>query len=182
MKKIILFLFVSIMASNSYAQKYFTKDGQITFLSNAPMEDISAINKKGTCVIDIQTGNIEWAVLINAFKFEKALMEEHFNENYMESTKFPKATFKGTLNNIEEVDFSKDGSYKTGVKGNLEIRGIQKEVSPEVIFNIEDGKINGVCEFKILVADYDIEIPKLVRENIAKEVMVSINANYQLLK
>ena len=131
--------------------------------------------------MDAESGAIEWAVLINAFRFEKALMEEHFNENYMESTKYPKAIFRGKLDNISTVDFSKNGTYTTSVSGELEIRGVKNNVATDVVFEVNNGAIVGKSSLTVLVADYNIEIPKLVRENIAKEVLITIEADYQSL-
>lgn len=177
---ILIILFAYMLPMN--AQKYFTRDGKITFLSNAPMEEIRAKNERATSVIDLETGDVEWAVLINAFKFKKALMEEHFNENYMESTKFPKAIFKGTIEDIGAIPLDADGTYQGVVTGELEIRGVKKLVNSTIKFVVVDGKIMGTSEITIFVADFNIEIPKVVRENIAKEVLVYIEAEYTLLK
>lgn len=182
MKKYFFIVLVFAFVLPTQAQKYFTRDGKITFLSNAPMEEITANNDRATSVFDFETGAIEWAVLINAFQFKKALMEEHFNENYMESTKFPKASFKGSIENISSISLDKDGIYETTVKGELEIRGIKKSINPKIKFIVENGKVKGLSEIIILVADFNIEIPKVVRENIAKEVLISIDADYSLLK
>jgi hypothetical protein len=181
MKTTIVITAIILQGLTLQAQKYFTRDGDIQFLSSAPMEEITATNSKATSVLDVETGAVEWAVLISAFKFKKALMEEHFNENYMESTKFPKSMFKGTIADIASIDLSTDGTYTTTVDGELEIRGIKKSVSSKITFTVTDGQVNGTCQFAVLVADFDIAIPNLVKDNIAKEVEISVNANYQLL-
>lgn len=181
MKQLIIIAFVMAQCVAIHAQKYFTREGDITFLSNAPMEEISATNSKATSVFDASTGDIEWAVLISAFKFKKALMEEHFNENYMESTKHPKSVFKGKINDMSAIDLTTDGTYTTTVSGELEIRSIKQAITPEITFTIRNGKISGACQFTVAVADFDISIPKLVRENIAKEVEISVNAEYKAL-
>lgn len=170
------------IANSSFAQKYFTKEGSISFYSEAPMEKIEAFNKNATSVLDIQSGKMEFAVLIKGFHFEKALMEEHFNENYMESSKFPKSTFKGEITNLSEVNFSTDGKYKVNVKGNLTIHGETNPVETTGTLMVDGGKIIASSVFKVTVADYKIEIPKLVRENIAKEVDITVDLNYQLLE
>lgn len=182
MKPTIAIIIIILQGCTLQAQKYFTRSGDIQFLSNAPMEEITATNSKASSVFDIETGAVEWAVLISAFKFKKALMEEHFNENYMESTKFPKAVFKGSMRDIASIEFGTDGTYTTKVDGELEIRGIKKSVSSDVTFTITDGLVNGKCQLKVLVADFDIAIPNLVKDNIAKEVEISVNADYQLLQ
>ncbi|NNE13330.1 MAG: YceI family protein [Saprospiraceae bacterium] len=179
MKKGILIMLLSFVIINMQAQKYYTKEGKITFSSDAPMEKIEAQNYKASTIFDYETGAIEWAVLIKAFEFEKALMQEHFNENYMESSKFPKAKFKGKLKNISSLDLKTNGTYKLDVSGELEIHGVKNEVETVATFVVNDNTITGTSELTVLVADYDIEIPAVVRDNIAKEVKVTIEANYQ---
>lgn len=181
LKKCLLAIVIFAYVLPVQGQKYFTREGKITFLSNAPMEEIKAVNERATSVFDFETGDVEWAVLVNAFNFKKALMEEHFNENYMESTKFPKASFKGEIQDLQSIPLNIDGTYETLVSGELEIRGIKKSIKPSIQFTVVDGKIKGTSSFTILVADYDISIPKVVRENIAKEVLISLEADYSPL-
>jgi polyisoprenoid-binding protein YceI len=119
---------------------------------------------------------------VKAFQFEKALMQEHFNENYMESSKYPKATFKGDILNFKEFNFSKDGTYPAKVKGTMTIHGVSKPMETTAQFTVKKGAISGASEFKILVADYGIKIPSLVKDKIAKEVKIDIKADYQPLK
>ena len=182
MKKIIsVMLILGAIGFQLQAQKYFTKAGQITFTSDAPLEKIEAENKTVSSVMDIESGKIQFAALIKAFHFEKALMEEHFNENYMESDKFPKATFKGQIENLSDINFGKDGTYETVVSGQMTIHGETQEVKTTGTFTIADGKISAIANFEIAVADYGIKIPKVVIENIAKIVAINVNMNYQLL-
>ena len=182
MKKYILTsVFFTLLACSMSAQKYFTRSGEITFKSEAPLETIEANNVKATSVLDVQSGRIEWAVLIKAFRFEKALMEEHFNENYMESSKYPKASFKGKINNMADVDFSIDGTYPIEVEGEMEIHGQTQLVVTTATILIEEGRVIGKSELTLEVADYGIKIPKIVKDNIAKEVTVTVHANYELL-
>lgn len=164
------------------AQKYFTREGKIDFYSDAPMEKIEASNNTVTCVVDAESGKMEFAVLIKAFQFEKALMQEHFNENYMESSKFPKATFKGQINNLAAINFSKDGEYPAKISGELTIHGVAQPVETEGTFTVKDGKIAAVSTFEIAVADYKIEIPAVVRDNIAKMVRIDVDLHLQELK
>ncbi|KAA9338924.1 YceI family protein [Adhaeribacter soli] len=173
--------FVALSAALAQ-DKYFTKNGQVSFFSSTPMEDIEAHNSNATSVIDARTGKMEFAVLIKAFKFKKALMEEHFNENYMESGKFPKATFAGVLTNLSAVDFKKDGTYKVNVKGNLTIHGVTKEVELPATITVASGAVKANAVFNVAPEDYQIEIPKLVREKIARQIKVTVNMDYQGLK
>lgn len=181
--RLFLSVFVVFMSFSmlSGQGKFFTKKGTITFKSDTPLEKIEAENKTSTFVIDTEKGNLQLAVLIKAFHFEKALMQEHFNENYMESSKFPKATFKGKIANMDMVNFENDGTYEVSIEGNMTIHGVTKEIAVPATFTIENGAISGNTVFDIAVADYGIEIPKLVRENIAKEVSISVDVDLEKL-
>jgi len=164
------------------AQKFFTRDGHITFFSAAPLENIEAHNRQATSVVDAATGDIEFAVLIKGFQFEKALMQEHFNENYMESTKFPRATFKGKILNMDEIDLSKDGVYTANVKGDLSIRGITRPLETTANFIVKAGEVHATTKFDVAVSDYDITIPAVVRDNIARVIETTVNVRYLPLK
>ena len=182
MNKIVSFIVVAFIAiTNINAQKYFTKTGEISFYSYTPIENIKAVSNTATTVYDSESGNIQWAVLIKSFTFEKSLMQEHFNENYMESSKFPKASFKGQIKNHANVNLQKDGTYSVDVEGELTIHGLTNVVSTKATFVIVKGAIKATCSFKALVADYGIEIPSVVKENIAKEIEININAKYEVL-
>lgn len=178
-----IFYLIVLMAisTNVDAQKYFTRAGKVSFFSEAPLEKIEAYNSKATSVMDIETGRMEFAILIKAFQFEKALMQEHFNENYMESDKYPKATFKGNVTNIKEVDLTKDGEYEVNVKGDLSIHGETKTIETPGKIIIKDGQISAIASFEALVADYKIDIPAIVKDNIAKTVLIDIAVNYEEL-
>lgn len=182
-KKAVFFIVATILLGTSLsAQKYFTREGKVSFYSDAPVEKIEAHNSKATAVLDAGSGNMEFAVLIKAFQFEKALMQEHFNENYMESDKFPKALFKGEVLNLDKVNLEKDGEYPVKVKGSLTIHGVTNEIESPGKFIVKDGNITASSSFTVEVADYDIQIPAVVRDNIAKEVRINIEAGLQELK
>jgi len=171
-----------LCAQMAIGQQYYSKTGKISFHSDTDMEKIEAENSSASTVIDFSSGAIEWGVLIQGFKFEKGLMQDHFNENYMESSKFPKAKFKGFIEDYKKVDFSKDGEYKVKVKGDLEIHGVTKPVETEAILMVKKNSLSAKSNFSVLIADYGIKVPKLVEENIADEVDIKIEADYQLLK
>ncbi len=181
-KYIISFLLIAVAALNSYGQKYYTKTGEITFFSATPIENIEAVSNSASTVIDMSSGKIQWAVLIKSFEFEKALMQEHFNENYMESSKYPKAKFKGQLNDSSKVNLKTDGIYTVDVTGILEIHGIEKELTTTTTFEVSNGEIVAKCLLKVLVADFGIEIPSVVKDNIAKEIEIRIAGNYEILE
>jgi polyisoprenoid-binding protein YceI len=115
---------------------------------------------------------------IKDFVFEKSLMQEHFNENYMESEKFPKSTFKGKITNLSEVKFDANGKYNTTIEGELLIHGVTKTVKVTGTMEVKDGKIIAKAKFPIRVKDYNVEIPKLVFQNIAEVVDVTVDLTY----
>ncbi len=184
MKKTLLLLTISfVLGSTLIAQeKYFTKSGKINFTSKASLENIEALNKSVTAVLDTKSGNLQFAVLMKGFEFEKALMQEHFNENYLESHKYPKAEFKGAVVNNGEINYAKDGTYKANVKGQLTIHGQTKPVETEGKIQVKNGKILADAVFGIALADYNVEIPKLVKDNIAKIVNIEVDCTLDPLK
>ncbi len=178
MKKLLPVLGLLICVSSLQAQKLIVRNGHIWFYSQAPLEDIEAHNHQVTSVIDMASGNMAFAVLMKAFQFEKALMQEHFNEKYIESDKYPKASFKGSISNFKELDLSKDGTYDVKVIGELSIHGVSKEVQADGKLIISEGKLSATSTFPLRVADYEIKIPAVVRDNIAKIVDVHLEMDY----
>ena len=181
MKKIIpsiILLFVFFTVS---AQKYMTKNGHIDFFSHTSIEDIKADNNQVASILDISSGELVFQALMKSFHFEKSLMEEHFNENYVESEKYPKSTFTGSITDLGSVDFQKEGKYEVIVKGELSIHGVSKEVSAEAIIEVTDNGISASSTFTIKPEDYKIEIPGVVREKIAKEMKVNVSMKYSLM-
>ena len=173
-----------LFAMTTYCQdKYFTKTGKILFqCAKSPLEKIEATNKSTTCVLDTKTGNMQFAVMMKGFEFEKALMQEHFNENYVESTKFPKADFKGQLVNNNEIDYAKDGTYQAKVKGKLQIHGETKDVETNGTIVIKEGKISSNAVFSVLLSDYNISIPSLVSDKISNTVNITVDCSLEPLK
>ncbi|GCD76697.1 hypothetical protein JCM31826_01790 [Thermaurantimonas aggregans] len=168
---IVLALFSGVIPS--VAQKYMTRNGYVHFKSNALVDDdVEAVNRSMGCVLDAQTGEIAFNVLIKNFTFRKALMQEHFNENYMESDKYPKATYKGKIADYSKIDFSKNGKYKVKLIGTLTIRDISKNREDDAELEIRDGTIILTSAFGVACADHDIKIPKLVEDKIAKVIDV----------
>lgn len=163
--------------------KYFTKNGKILFkCTKSALEKIEATNKGTTCVLDSKTGNMQFAVLMKGFEFERALMQEHFNENYVESHKYPKAEFKGAVSNNNEINYSKDGTYPAKVKGQLTIKGITKPVETTGSVTVKSGKIIAVADFIIQLSDYSISIPSLVSDKISNTVNINVDCNLEPLK
>lgn len=160
--------------------RFATRTGHITFHSSTPMENIEADNHKVSSVFDINTSAIEFAVLIKAFTFDKALMQEHFNENYMESNTYPKATFKGKVTGLPEGAAAKPGTYSVAATGDLTIHGVTKPVTvPGTITVNADGTLKLTTKFNVKPEDHGIKIPGMVRDNIAKEIEVTVAMDYQ---
>ena len=182
MKKLVFFLLSAILISNiSVAQRYITKSGHIKFFSSTPVEDIEAHNRTVQMALDSKTGDVVFKILMKSFQFEKALMQEHFNENYVESHKYPNGTFQGKVTGIDKVDFSKPGEYKVQVEGTLTIHGVSNEISKEGAITVKEDGIHSGSVFMISPADYDIEIPAPVRKNIAKEIEVTVDCDLKKL-
>ena len=183
MKPVInIFTIIFLISTSGFAQKYITKNGNIGFYSEARIENIEAYNNQVNCALDIKTGDFVFKVLIKSFEFQKALMQEHFNENYLESDKYPASTFIGKVTNIGEMDLSKNGSYKAKVEGDLIIHGITKKIAVDGTFNVKDGKINGKSRFNLKVKDFDIKIPAAKVNNIAETIEVRVDVTLSPLK
>jgi len=162
--------------------KYFTKSGSIGFVSKGIIETITASHRSVTCVLDSKTGALQFAVLMKGFEFKKALMQEHFNENYVESDKFPKAEFRGDIVNNGEIAYTKDGVYNARVKGKLTIHGQTKDVETAGKITVKNGKLLLASTFEILMSDYDIDIPGPVKENMSNTVTITVNCTLEPLK
>lgn len=175
-KPAILFIFLlyafPIIQVN--AQKFITKNGKISFYSDAPTEKIEAHNNQVNSALDITSGDFVFKVLMKSFQFEKALMQEHFNENYVESDKFPNATFKGKITNHDQIDWAREGKYAAEVEGELTIHGITQKISETGNFEVKSNVINGYAVFYVLVADYNIKIPQAVITNIAEKIEIKV--------
>jgi polyisoprenoid-binding protein YceI len=182
-KHLILMLALVLSASMSFAQgRYFTKTGKIDFYSKAPMEDIQGTNKTVSAVIDSKSGAMQFAVQMKGFEFEKKLMQEHFNENYVESNKYPKAEFKGTISNNSDINYAKDGTYNAKVKGKLTIHGVTKDVEAVGTVKVAAGKLDANSTFNILLSDYNISIPSVVKEKVSNNVKIVVNCTLEPLK
>jgi hypothetical protein len=180
MKKItFLLLFLTTLGGFSQGL-YKATDGDITFFSETPMENIEAVNKQVKALINTTNGGVAFIATNVGFHFEKPLMEEHFNENYMESDKYKVSMFKGSI--VEKIDYTKNGKFRVSVKGVLSVHGVDQDrvILGELI--ILDGKITIKSEFDIKLEDHKIDIPKLVIKNIAETVKTTVNLNFELKK
>jgi len=178
MKRSFVLIIFTMLALSVSAQKYMTKNGFISFFSHTPMEDITADNNQVAGIVDISTGELVFQVLIKSFHFERALMEEHFNENYMDSEKFPKSSFKGKITNLASLDLKKPGTYDVVAEGQLTIRDVTKPVTVKGTLEVTATGINTSAKFKIVPEDYNITIPGVVRDKIAKDLEVTVIMKY----
>jgi hypothetical protein len=180
-KGIISCCFIFMAAALMAQDKYFTKSGSIHFVSKGAIETIQANHRSVTCVLDSKTGAVQFAVLMKGFEFKKALMQEHFNENYVESDKYPKAEFRGQIVNNSEIAYTKDGVYNAHVKGKLTLHGETKDVEADGKVTVKGGRLLANSDFTIQMSDYNITIPKLVKENMSNTVTISVNCTLEPL-
>jgi polyisoprenoid-binding protein YceI len=157
-------------------QVYKLVEGEIEFFSNAPVEDIKANTSEIQSLLDQKEGSIAFLIPIKSFQFRKSLMQRHFNENYMESDKFPNATFKGNIKGWEQTTTEKQ--TVTAV-GEMTIHGVTNsiEVEGKVEKNGDEVYIDAV--FPVRIADYDIKIPKVMFYNIAEVVEITVKLKYE---
>jgi len=180
MKNRFIVLFVFLVASQLFSQeKYLTKEGSISFFSHSLVEDIKADNYQVLSIIDKETGEIAIQLLMKSFMFKKALMQQHFNESYVESYKYPKATFKGFIMNFNELESQ---NTTVEIKGILSIHGKEKEISTSAKIEVLKDQINLSGNFMVEVADFDIKIPVVVRNNIAKTIKITFNLQHKPYK
>lgn len=146
------------------------------------MEDIEGDNHQVASILDIATGDLSFSMLIKSFEFKRALMQEHFNENYLESDKLPKSAFKGKITNLANINFKKDGSYAVSVTGELTIHGVTKTITTSGTIDVKGEEISAKAKFEVIPQDYGIAIPSVVAEKIAKQIDITLEASYSPFK
>ncbi len=179
MKKYILIFSLLCAAlcrpATGYSQLYSTRNGFVGFYSKTALEDIKAENNQVYAIIDPGKKNLAFQLLLKGFVFPKELMQEHFNENYVESDKYPKASFSGAYTG--DVQLTKDGVYKVTIKGNLSLHNTTKSVEIPATIEVKNGHLLGQAEFKVKPEDFNISIPGVVRDKIDKEMTVKVNVD-----
>ncbi len=174
-------VFAANAQEKNYNNTFTTTAGKVHFFSKTPLEDIEATTRKAVCVFDTETKKVQVKIPNTSFEFRQKLMQEHFNENYMESDKYPNSTLNGEL--LESIDFSKDGTYTATVKGELNVHGVKKPREVPVKITVKDGApVKVTSEFDIKLVDHKIKIPKAVLLNIAEIIKVDVDfdlAKYQ---
>lgn len=165
--------------ATSFPQQYMTRTGRVYFNASTKTspEKIEAKNNEAACLVDSKTGDLRFQIPIKSFKFERELMQEHFNENYMESDKFPKAEFKGSITNITGVPFDKDGTYNASVSGKLTIHGVTNDVTVQGTVSVKGADAKLIAKFSVKLKDYNITVPSVVADKIDKEAQISLDCD-----
>jgi hypothetical protein len=177
MKTIIKFLIISLLVSSkSFGQLYSTQAGEVNFFSETPVENISAVNKNVGAIINTTTNEVAVSMKMSGFEFPNKLMQEHFNENYMESEKYPTGTFKGKI--MESIDYTKNGTYDVTAKGQFTIHGVTMPRNLKGKLTVENQKISLVSNFDVKLVDHKIDIPKIVFAKIAEVISVKTKYNF----
>jgi polyisoprenoid-binding protein YceI len=160
----------------SFGQRFVSFESETSFFSSAPLEDIRAINRSAVSAIDFETGEVVFSVPINKFEFQKSLMKEHFNDKYMESEQFPKAFFKGKFKDFKLIE----GEQQIETTGLMIIHGVEREIKATGWIDFDGKYIELKSDFVIRPEDYEIDIPKLMWQNIAEEVEVKVRFKYRV--
>ena len=180
LKCLLSFLVAMCFSLNGRCQYFITKSGFIGFYSKTDFEDIQAENNQAYAMLDPGNNRIAFAVLMKGFIFPKELMQEHFNENYIESDKYPKATFTGHCSG--EMDLTREGIYQVVVKGEINLHGITQPVETTAQIEVRNDRILGTSAFKLKPEDFQIQIPGVVRDKIAREINVRVQITWMRSK
>src|SRR5579862_4576793 len=171
MKKIIIIAILTFLTTNIFCQVYMSRTAFIGFYSKTPLEDIVAENQQTYAVVDLTKKQLAFAVLLKSFEFKKELMQTHFNENYVESDKYPKASFSGSYTG----EINKNGeASNVQVSGSLTLHGVKKNIDVPATLQFIDGKLSGHATFALKPEDFNISIPSLVRDKIASQMTVEV--------
>lgn len=179
-KALFISLLLAFSAGFSQAQKLVTKTAQVKFFSHTPVEDIQAFNNQVLSVVNLDDGSVAFSLLLKSFEFEKALMQEHFNEKYVESDKYPKATFKGVIHKDgKPMEFSEDGSFDVQAKGTMNFHGVERPINSKGTITVQGKDIKLESKLTLSPDEYNITIPGVVAEKIAKDIEVTVYATFQ---
>jgi hypothetical protein len=179
--KYICIVLLSLLNINQIGQDLYTcKNARITLFSGALVEDINAISSAGVSVYNAATGELDFSVAISTFQFEKAFMQQHFNSDYMESDKYPRAIFKGKIQ--EPVDITKEGTYNVNVTGDLTVHGVTQKRTIQGKLTVKNGIVSMASEFIVKCADHHIDIPQILFYHIAERIKITVSATYSPYK
>ena len=172
-----LILLCLLFSTQLIAQHYYSEKGQVSFFSEAPIENISAINEDVSAIIDSQTGGFAFRLKIKDFTFPNSLMQEHFNESYLESEKYPLSTFTGVIANFSDLDLSTEQRFL--VNGSLSIHGISKDAQMKATAQMKNDELHITSTFDVVLEDYAIDIPKIMMYKIAEVINVVVDIKLQ---
>jgi polyisoprenoid-binding protein YceI len=167
---------MSPMAVLAEEGKLKAENVNASFYSETPAENIEAFNDNGDAVLEVKTGSLMFVIPVKDFEFEKSLMQKHFNKNYLESDKFPEATFEGKILDWNGLPSAKK-EYR--IEGTLNIHGVSQEINEMASLDPSEDGLKGQSTFKILLVDYKVKVPKLVVKKIAEEIEITIEADFQ---
>jgi polyisoprenoid-binding protein YceI len=176
MKRSVFLLALTVIGVSALGQKYTVEKANVSFFSHATIEDIKAENKKTSSIFNSANGEVVFSIPINGFEFEKSLMQEHFNEKYMESDKYPKSIFQGKISGF---DSNASGPQQLTATGKLTIHGVTRDVEIPGTIEKQDNKLVMKSKFIVKLVDYKITIPQLLWQNIAEQVEVTVDFLYK---
>jgi hypothetical protein len=177
----ILFAITACLTLHLQAQKYFTKEGVIDIFSQTSLFTIEAHNQTVASILNMENGEVVASTLVRSFKFREALVEEHFNENYMQSEQFPKAIFKGKITNFSQVSFTKDGTHDLMIEGDLTIHGEIRPLKTTGKLEIKNGKISASTEFDVSLENYKIKIEEQYKDRIKDDIRLVVHFDYNAM-
>lgn len=178
MLRILFILVLFAVSVNTFGQgRFISKNAYISFYSSTPLEDILGESNEAVSILNAETGEVGFQALMTTFHFKKALMEEHFNENFIESDKYPKSKFNGKIEGFKP-EMLKGPVSEITVTGQLNVHGVEKTITVPGTLGMENGKLVGTSRFMVVPEDYGITIPALVRDKIGKQMEVTVKAIY----
>lgn len=182
MKKFILTAVLAVMALALDAQTYKTRDGNIYFNPNKNQgnKEYAALSKEATAVLKVETSEVALLVPMKSFHFNNALLEEHFNENYLHTNKYPNGTYKGKLVGFDKAMLAKDGVYNMSSEGTVEMHGVSKPFKSPVTLTVKGGVATFLCKFTVKAADHNIEIPDLVKPKLAEATPLEATISFKM--
>lgn len=175
MKKYPFLVAIALMPMLSFGQFYKTSAGKISFVSKTSIEEFSAINSQVQAGIEVAQNKMQFRVPVNGFVFKSALMQKHFQENYMETSRFQYSEFKGKIKNIAVVNFNQNGEYPVEAVGKLSMHGVEKDVTVPGKIVVKDGAVTLKANFRIKCSDYQIKIPAASAASVSDDIAIAVD-------
>jgi len=173
-------LLAALAAASTFAAPQVARDGWVEFYSTTPVETIQAVTKTAVSSLDPSTGKLSIRMRNTTFEFANKLMQEHFNENYMESEKFPVSGFDGFVKSLDTAGLNSGKKIFVNVEGSLEVHGVKKpRTIPATLWKLSDGSVKGECVFPVKMAEHDIKIPSLLTKKFTEEMRVTAKFDWK---